>query len=152
MEVSNETTPLRIKVSNNPIDSTLGVIQTTAVTPSSQRAPANRMACRIVLGLVCGGMMAMIYFGGRVIKQIELNHKPPVFYIQATSPFNAGIQHGRLAKFRINDWFDTPEMRKIFAFTKTEAGSLELENLKRANGKHEGQSAKRSFCMPTLTH
>ena len=93
--------------------------------------------------------MAMICFGGRVIKQIELNHKPPVCYIQATSPFNAGIQHGRLAKFRINDWFDTPEMRKIFAFTKTEAGSLELENLKRANGKHEGQSAERSFCMPT---
>lgn len=59
-------------------------------------------------------------------------HLPPLFKITATSPYDAGHQHGVLAKDRIHAWFNTTEMRDLFKFASQEGADV-FAKLKHTN-------------------
>lgn len=60
------------------------------------------------------------------------DRRPPLFRITASSHFEAGILHGRLARTRIVGWFSTPEMRSVFAYVAG-SGKKAFAQLKRDN-------------------
>eukprot|EP00928_Gymnodinium_smaydae_P029948 TRINITY_DN22403_c0_g1_i1.p1 TRINITY_DN22403_c0_g1~~TRINITY_DN22403_c0_g1_i1.p1 ORF type:complete len:424 (-),score=80.00 TRINITY_DN22403_c0_g1_i1:116-1387(-) len=56
----------------------------------------------------------------------------PVFRITASTPYEAGLQHGRMAKERIHGWFNTQELRKAFSYVANE-GKEAFQQLKKDN-------------------
>lgn len=60
------------------------------------------------------------------------SHPPPLFRIAATSPYHAGLEHGRFAEARIHGWFASAEMQDVFTWTKGN-GSTAFAQLKRDN-------------------
>jgi len=60
---------------------------------------------------------------------------PPLFNISATSHYDAGLQHGRLAASRIKAWFSsTAEMRNLRRFIRG-PGRADFERLKADNAR-----------------
>lgn len=60
---------------------------------------------------------------------------PPVYKVRATTLYDAGLQHGKLAAARIQGWFASPEMRALFAFTQTKGGAAALRDMTAENTK-----------------
>jgi hypothetical protein len=59
----------------------------------------------------------------------ELTGHAPLFRITAPSSYDAGLQHGRLAKQRIHGWFAGAEMQSVFDFVEGK-GRKAFEQLK----------------------
>jgi len=57
---------------------------------------------------------------------------PPLFNITATSLYDAGLQHGRMAAPLIKGWLNGPEMRRIIAWTKGK-GSSDFAKIKQVS-------------------
>mmetsp|Transcript_26957 Transcript_26957/g.77349 ORF Transcript_26957/g.77349 Transcript_26957/m.77349 type:complete len:448 (+) Transcript_26957:39-1382(+) len=60
---------------------------------------------------------------------------PPLLRVSAPGLRAAGLVHGRLARNRIQGWFATAEMRRIFRFAASSAGAGIFERLKRDNAR-----------------
>ena len=58
---------------------------------------------------------------------------PPMYNITATSLYDAGLQHGKLASSRIRGWLGTAEMQGIIKFVASPAGAAAFARMKRAN-------------------
>lgn len=60
------------------------------------------------------------------------SHPPPLFRVVAKSPYDAGFQHGQLARQRIHGWFASKEMQSIFSWTAGD-GATTFAQLKSDN-------------------
>lgn len=122
------------------VDSPSQAAETPAAT--SVRKVGAKGAALSVLAVVllgCSYVALIKPAGERVLRGTELiaaaghdGQRPPLFRITASSHFDAGLQHGRLARPRIMGWFSTPEMRSVFAFVAG-SGSEAFAQLKRDN-------------------
>lgn len=105
-------------------------------SPRKRRFEHCWVAVLVAFGLAAASvvLLAPAERGSDALRATELGapQSVPLFRIEAVSPFDAGLQHGRLAQQRIHGWFDTPEMRSIFAFVEG-GGRQAFENLKRDN-------------------
>lgn len=91
--------------------------------------------CALIAAVV-GGLLLAVVVGAPPMVELQAYDAastPPLFRIAADGPFDAGLQHGRLARSRIAGWFATAEMRKVFAFAASPNGSAALANLKADN-------------------
>lgn len=59
--------------------------------------------------------------------------RPPFFHITAESPYDAGLQHGRLARAQIQAWFSSAEMHALFDFVFSGEGREAFAKLKHDN-------------------
>jgi hypothetical protein len=58
---------------------------------------------------------------------------PPLFRITASSHYDAGLQHGTLAKTRIQGWLQSDEMLGLVNFSSAGPGQDALQAMKRDN-------------------
>jgi len=64
----------------------------------------------------------------------DLFPPPPLYRIYASSHYDAGLQHGRLARERIRGWFNVVEMKHRYKWA-SQAGSATFAQLKQDNEK-----------------
>eukprot|EP00930_Biecheleria_cincta_P056080 TRINITY_DN42264_c0_g1_i1.p1 TRINITY_DN42264_c0_g1~~TRINITY_DN42264_c0_g1_i1.p1 ORF type:complete len:460 (-),score=76.55 TRINITY_DN42264_c0_g1_i1:31-1305(-) len=62
----------------------------------------------------------------------HLDDTPPLYWISASSYHDAGLQHGRLARSRIQGWINSTEMQSLCAFAFGR-GSGAFQQMRKAN-------------------
>jgi hypothetical protein len=66
----------------------------------------------------------------------------PLFEINVTSLFDAGVQHGTLARTRINGWLLSEEMQYLKRYVASEVGQQNFQELKQVNSRAFPQYAE----------
>ena len=85
----------------------VALLNERAAKPGYTRLSACVLAC-----LASGGLLLLLSQPNKPGKPVELSSSVlPLYRISASSPFDAGLQHGLLARDRIHGWFATPEMQ-----------------------------------------
>lgn len=99
-------------------------------TSKRSRGIAVGLLCFAGMGLFLGSNLAVKRQGVQEFAEAHM----PVYRIFAKSPYDAGLQHGKMAQQRIHGWFSSAEMQSIFRWAHGN-GSAAFEQLKRDNGR-----------------
>jgi hypothetical protein len=100
---------------------------------AAQRASNVGMGKLVVIGvavLLSAACYLSLAHGAQ--KTTDPHSPPPLYHIFASSPYDAGFQHGRVARARIHEWFAVPEMTSRFEWC-SQAGSAMFAQLKEDN-------------------
>eukprot|EP00039_Didymoeca_costata_P020906 m.342819 g.342819 ORF g.342819 m.342819 type:complete len:388 (-) comp21867_c0_seq1:20-1183(-) len=62
----------------------------------------------------------ILYVVLHIIHGASLSYSPPLYHISAHTLYDAGVQHGKMAKERIHTWFNSEETQEVFHYATTE--------------------------------
>ena len=84
-----------------------------------------------------------------VVLVLAMSSAAPLYRTTGESYFEAGREHGRLAKSQIRRWLNGSEMGRLQEWVRTKNGSEAFQSLKATNSR-QGNKEAREACQSTL--